>query len=102
MHAAAIVHTGSPGASIRLWRPDWRSDLAANGPARFLDKFPDFSDRLVALCWIAHDPAFAHPLAPRFELRLTSATSQAPGAARLKATGSTRVRLMKLTSATIA
>ena len=49
---------------------DWRSDLATNGPARFLDKFLDLSGRLVALCWIAHDPAFAHPFAPRFELRL--------------------------------
>jgi hypothetical protein len=49
---------------------DWRSDLAADGRARFLDKFPDLSDRLGALCRIAHDAAFAYRPAPCLELRL--------------------------------
>src|SRR5262249_49788190 len=42
-------------------------------------------------------PPLPTPSRPASNCGLTRATSQAPGAARLKATGSTRVRLMKLT-----
>ena len=100
--AAALDAFGfSPDGRVAL-------DLGAS-TGGFTDVQPDFSinSRILVTASLRFAgsrtiPPLPTPSRPASNCGLTSATSQAPGAARLKATGSTRIRLMKLTSATIA